>query len=416
MGRPEASLDSTITRGTIEAARDRIRGSVAVTPCPESIALSELTGCRVFCKLEYLQRTGSFKERGAANALAQLGDEQRRLGVIAASAGNHALALAYHGQRLGIPVTVAMPQFAPLIKAATCRRLGATVIMGGDSFASARAKADELVKSQGLTYVHGFDDPHVIAGQGTLGLEVLEQVPDFDAIIVPLGGCGLMAGVATAIKSTRPGVQVIGVEPARMPSYSAALRAGHPVAIEPQSTLADGLAVGRVGENAFAACRPRVDRVVQADESALALAVLRLVELEKAVVEGAGAASLAALLCGQLDELRGRTVVLPLCGGNIDPITLHRVIEHGMAVDGLLHAMHLQISDRPGGLATLTRLFADAGASIHDIRHDRIFAGPDVSQVRAQVVVETRDSEHFDEVCQRLKAHGFDPRCSEACG
>ena len=404
-----------ISRETIEAARLRIAGMVAMTPCPESIALSELTGCRVFCKLEYLQRTGSFKERGAANALAQLGDKQRHRGVVAASAGNHALALAYHGAKLHIPVTVVMPRFAPLIKAATCRRLGANVVSHGDSFVEARRRADQLVAEQGLTYVHGYDDPHVIEGQGTLGLEVLDQVPQFDAIIVPLGGAGLMAGVATAIKASHPQVRVIGVEAARMPSYSAALEVGRPVMVEAQSTLADGLAVGRVGDNAFAASRDLMDRVVQADESELALAILRLVELEKAVVEGAGASPFAALLSGQLDDLRGKTVVLPLCGGNIDPLTLHRVIDHGLAIDGRLHALHIQISDRPGGLAQLTRAFAESGASINDIRHDRIFAGPDVARVRAQVVIETRDAEHYREVCQCLKAHGFDPQCSETC-
>jgi threonine dehydratase len=396
------SSPSRISPAAIAAAGDRIAGAVAVTPCPQSIALSDLTGCRVFCKLDYLQRTGSFKERGAANALLQLTPDQQSRGVIAASAGNHALALAWHGQRLAIPVTVVMPRFAPLIKAATCRRLGARVVSHGDSFAQARAHADELVQAEHLTYVHGFDDPHVIAGQGTLGLELLEQVPDLHAVIVPVGGGGLIAGVATAIKAQRPDIQIIGVEPQRMPSFTAALNAGQPVTVAAQPTLADGLAVGRVGDNAFAAARDKVDRVVCVDEGHLALAVLRLLELEKAVVEGAGAASLAALLSGALPELGGKTVALPLCGGNIDPITLHRVIAHGLAADGRLHHLTITISDRPGGLAALTRVLADADASIQDIRHDRAFSGPDVASVRVEVILETRDREHFQAVCQAL--------------
>ncbi len=398
---------SPVSRDAIDAARTRLAGMVAVTPCPESIALSELTGCHIRCKLEYLQRSGSFKERGAANALALLDPQHRRCGVIAASAGNHALALAHHGRRLDIPVTVVMPRFAPLVKAAACRRLKATVVLWGDSFAEARQRADELAQDQGLTYIHGYDDASVIAGQGTLGLEVLDQAPELDALVVPIGGAGLIAGVAVAVKATHPGVKIIGVEPTRAPSYTAALQAGGPVPIEPQPTLADGLAVGRVGDNAFTASRTLVDRVIQVDEAALALAMLRLLELEKAVVEGAGAAPLAAILSGQLDELKGQNVVLPLCGGNVDPATLHRVIEHGLAADGRLHRLQINISDRPGGLAELTRALADAGASVQDIRHDRAFAGPDMARVVVHVVIETDDHQHHASVCRQLLSHGF---------
>lgn len=391
----------------IESARRGLAGAVAMTPCPESIALSELIGCRVFCKLDYLQRTGSFKERGAACALAQLDAAQRQRGVIAASAGNHALALAYHGQRLGIPVTVVMPRHAPLIKLATCRRLAARVVCEGESFDDARQHAHDLARQQGLTYVHGFDDLHVIAGQGTIALEMLEQVPDADAVIVPIGGGGLIAGVATVVKRLRPTMAVIGVEPARMPSFTAALTGGAPTPVAYEPTLADGLAVRCVGVRAWAACRELVDRVVQVDEAALALAILRLLELEKAVVEGAAAAPLAALLGGELAELRGRTVLLPLCGGNIDPLVLHRVIELGLAADGRLHQLHVHVSDRPGGLAELTAVLAGSGASIHDVRHDRIFAGPDVARVAVELILETRDREHFELVCRDLSDHRF---------
>ncbi len=383
-----------ITLEDVKAAGERIAGAVVVTPCNESEALSEVAGCRLFCKLEYLQRTGSFKERGAANALIRLEPDRRRRGVIAASAGNHALALAYHGRRLGIPVTVVMPRFAPLIKASTCERLGATLVRHGSSFAEARTRADELAGQHGLAYVHGYDDPDVIAGQGTLGCEFIEQVPDLDALVIPAGGCGLLAGVAAAVKALRPGIRIVAVEPERMPSLTRAIEAGTPVPVGPCSTLADGLAVGKVGERAFATARDLIDQVVTVSEGELALAVLRLLELEKSVVEGAGAAPLAALLARKLPELRGCRVGIPLCGGNIDPLVLRRVIEHGLAADGRLCRFTATISDRPGGLAELTRVVAETGASIQDVRHDRTFAGPDVASVEVAMIAETRDKRH----------------------
>ena len=249
-----------LTFDDILQARQRIADAVYVTPCAESGPLSELCGCQVFCKLEYLQRTGSFKERGARNALVQLPQDKQHRGVIAASAGNHALALAFHGAQLKIPVTVVMPQFAPLIKQTRCRRKGATVILHGETFAEARARADEIAAERSLTYIHGYDDPDIIAGQGTMGLEILEQVPNIDAVIVPIGGAGLIAGVSLAIKHLQPRVQIIGIEPEHAANYSAAVAAGQPVNIKLKPTLADGLAVGRVGANAFAIARDRVDR------------------------------------------------------------------------------------------------------------------------------------------------------------
>lgn len=398
----------SITYDDIVAARERIAPVLAPTPCPASMALSQLTGCNIWCKLDFLQPTGSFKERGVANALQMLTPDQQRRGVVAASAGNHALAMAYHGRRLGIPVTVVMPRNAPLIKVARCRSFGAAVECVGETFGQARQRADELVQEREATYLHGFDDPHVIAGQGTMALEVLEQVSALDAILVPVGGGGLIAGVAVAMKHDRPDVQVIGVEPARSAGYTAALAAGGPVAIDTRPTLADGLAVGRVGDLAYTTSCPCVDRVVQVDERELALAILRLMEMEKAVVEGAAAAPLAALLGDHLEELRGKNVVLPLCGGNIDPLTLRRVIEHGLAADGRLHRLQVHVSDRPGGLAAFATAMADAGVSIQDIRHDRIFAGPDVAQVRVVAVVETRDRAHLDEAIAHLQRRGID--------
>ena len=396
-----------VTLSAIRAAARRIAGGIIESPCPQSVALSDLTGSQVYCKLDNLQRTGSFKERGARNALLQLTPAQRRRGVIAASAGNHALGLAYHGKLLGIPVTVVMPDYAPLIKITTCQRLGAHVVVRGRDFAEARAEADTRVQAAGLTYVHGFDAPAIIAGQGTMALEILRQVPDVEAVVAPIGGAGLIAGLAVALKALRPRVQVIGVESAATASFTAALAAGAPVAIPRRSTLADGLAVLKVGQNSFALAREHVDRVVTVTEDWIALAILRMAELEKAVVEGAAAAPLAALMAGRLPELAGHRVVLTICGGNIDPTILSRVIEKGLVADGRLARLTVLISDRPGGLAALTHVIAEAGASIKDIAHDRAFSGPDVSAVHAVCTVETRDRAHVAALRRALRRAGF---------
>lgn len=396
-----------VTLASIRSARRRIAGGVVVTPCPESIPLSEVTGARIYCKLDNQQRTGSFKERGARNALLRLGRRQKKFGVIAASAGNHALGLAYHGRLLGIPITVVMPDYAPLIKISTCRRLGAQVLVAGRDFAEARKEADRIAASEGLTYIHGFDDPDIIAGQGTMALEILEQVKDADAIICPIGGAGLLAGLAVATRALRPRVKIIGVESMATASFTAALKAGRPVTIPRRATLADGLAVLRVGDNAFAIARQHVDLVVRVSEDWIALAILRLVELEKTVVEGAAAAPLAALMAGLLPGLQGKKVVLTICGGNIDPAILSRVIEKGLVHDGRLNRFTVNISDRPGGLAEITRVIAGCGASIKDIVHDRAFSGPDVSAVNAICTVETRDHAHVRELHRTLRKHGF---------
>lgn len=397
-----------LTLADIEAARRRIAEGIPLTPCNSSLPLSELTGCRVHCKRDYFQRTGSFKERGARNALLLLDEARRRRGVIAASAGNHALGLAYHGGLLGIPVTVVMPVNAPLVKVATCRRLGARVVLHGDCFGDARTRADELAQEERLTYVHGFDDPGVIAGQGTIGLEILEQVPDVEAILIPAGGGGLLAGIAIAVKALRPEVKLLAVESDHAPSLTAALAAGRPVTVEARPTLADGLAVGRVGDLAFRLAQPRLDGIATVDEEALALAIFRLLELEKCVVEGAAAAPLAALLRHRFPELSGKRVVLVLAGGNIDLNLLDRVIEIGLVADGRLCRFTAVISDRPGALAKLASVIAGAGASIKDITHDRIFSGPDVSRVRATCVVETTDAGHIERLLAAVGEAGIE--------
>jgi threonine dehydratase len=397
-----------VTFTDIEAARERIKGAVYYSPCPSSIPLSELTGMDVYCKLDNQQRTGSFKERGARNALSQLPDEQKKRGVIAASAGNHAQALAYQGKLLSVPATVVMPKHAPLIKVNNCQKLGADVVLYGKDFGEAKTRAHEIAAERGLAYIDGYDDPAIIAGQGTMGLEILEQVPELDAVIVPVGGAGMLAGVALAIKTKRPSAKIVAVEAENVASFSAAMEAGKPTRIALRPTLADGLAIPQVGSNAFEIARSRVDETVMVSEEEIALSILRIVELEKGVVEGAAATPLAACLSGKLSNLTGKRVVLLLCGGNIDPNVLSRVIERGLVADGRLCRFTAVISDRPGGLADLAAEIAATGASVKQVVHDRAFAGSDVSAVHVLCTVETRNHKHLTELRENLRAHGVE--------
>jgi threonine dehydratase len=404
--RQQSRADFVVTFHDIEGARERIADEVYYSPCQPSIALSEITGMEIFCKFDNLQRTGSFKERGARNALAQLSADQQKRGVIAASAGNHAQALAYQGKLLGIPATVVMPKFAPLVKVSNCQKLGATVVLHGRDFGEAKAHADKIAKEKSLAYIDGYDDPSIIAGQGTMGLEIVEQTPDLEAVVIPVGGAGLIAGVSLAVKTLRPSAKVIAVEAEKVASFSAALEAGKPTAIAMHPTLADGLSIPQVGSNAFQIAKPLVDLAVTVTEEQIALAILRLVELEKSVVEGAAATPLAACMSGKLKDLAGKRVVLLLCGGNIDPNVLSRVIERGLVADGRLGRFTAVISDRPGGLADLAAQIASTGASIKQILHDRAFASPDVSAVNVLCTVETRNHQHLAELRALLKSHG----------
>jgi len=363
---------------------------------------------QIFCKLDNLQRTGSFKERGARNALSQLSSEQKKRGVIAASAGNHAQALAYQGKLLGIPASVVMPQYAPLIKVNNCQKLAANVISKGKDFAEAKAHAHELAEKNGLAYIDGYDDPSIIAGQGTMGLEILEQVSDVDAIIVPVGGGGLIAGVSLAVKNLRPNIRIVAVEGETVASFSVAMAEGKPTKIALHPTLADGLAIPQVGAYAFEIAHKLVDETITVTEEQIAIAILRLVELEKSVVEGAAATPLAATLSGKLRHLEGKRVVLLLCGGNIDPNVLSRVIERGLVADGRLCRFSAVISDRPGGLADLTGQIAASGASIKQVVHDRAFASSDVSTVSVLCTVETRNHEHLAQLRAQLKSRGVE--------
>lgn len=396
-----------VSAADVQAAAQRIAGGVSHTDLSLAESLSAKLGAALYLKHEHRQRTGSFKERGARNALKLLDADQARRGVVAASAGNHALALARHGKLLGIPVTVVMPRFAPMIKVERCRYYGAKVVQHGEHLLEAKDKADQLAAAEGLRYINGYDDPAIIAGAGTVALEMLGARPELDVLVVPIGGGGLIAGMALVAKHLNPGVRVVGVEPANAASYSAALAAGRPVKAEMRPTLADGLSVATVGSNAFAICRRLVDEVVLVGEEEVALAILRLVELEKAVVEGAGAAGLAAVLAGKVAGIAGKNVGIPLCGGNIDSNMLGRIIQRGLAVDGRLCRFSAHISDRPGGLAMFARTLADEGASIVDITHDRVFGGDEVANVSVLCTVETRNAEHIAALKARLDAAGF---------
>ncbi|XP_025111403.1 uncharacterized protein LOC112574492 [Pomacea canaliculata] len=386
----------------ISTAAYKIRDGIQQTPCTKS-QMSQSLGMELYFKKEFLQFTGSFKERGARFTLLQLSPEQQEAGVVAASAGNHALALSYHGHSLGIPVTVVMPIVAPIMKLSACRQFGANVIVKGDDIGESKKYAMCLAKKKGLVYINGYDHPHILAGQGTIGLEILSQVPDIDACIVPVGGGGLIAGIAVAIKTLNPNVKIIGVESERCASFSAALKAGKPVYTKSCSTLADGLAVPTIGVNAFHTSKTLIDKMLIVKEAFIALAILRLIEQEKAVVEGAGAAGLAAIIQGLVPELKGKKVVALLCGGNIDTTALGRVLERGLATEGRLVRFVVTVSDRPGGIAELTKIIADLGVSIKDILHERAWLKSDVFSVQVKCVVETTDIEHSRRLEKRLR-------------
>ena len=392
---------------SIQAAAKRIAGAIYRSPCPYSLLLSRLCGCNIYCKFDHLQITGSFKERGARNKLMQLSPEQRKAGVVAASAGNHALGLAYHGQLLGIPVTVIMPKWAPIIKVSNCRAFGAEVRLEGESFGDAYKRAQALAAETKKLFIPGFDDPDIIAGQGTMGLEIVEDVPNLDAVIVPVGGGGLLAGVGVAVKALRPQARVIGVESNSAPTLQASLNAGHVVRIDTKPTLADGLAVAELGKECFEPIRQTMDELVMVDEPQIASAVLRLLEMEKTVVEGAGAVSLAAAM-QRAPELAGKNVVICLTGGNIDVNLISRIIERGLANDGRLCRALIYISDRPGSLANLLTVIASTGASIKEVSHDRNFGPADVARVAVLVTMETRDFDHIRHIQQTLRGKGYE--------
>src|SRR5688572_6592451 len=401
------AMSRDVPLDAIRAARERIKDEIYHSPCPYSLALSRLTGCEIYCKMDHLQATGSFKERGARNKLKQLTDAQKKSGVIAASAGNHALALAYHGRDLGVGVTVVMPKYAPIVKVSNCRSFGANVVLHGDSFQQAKDHALAIAEEKRLVYVHGFDDEDIVAGAGTLGLEILEDVPDVDAVIIPIGGGGLISGVGTAIKALKPNVRIIGVEPKNAPTMYDSLRRGVVMRVTTQPTLADGLAVGEAGKLCFDITRRVMDELVMLDEVQIATAVRRLLEREEIGVEGAGATPLARARV-RAAQLEGKKVVLLLAGGNIDVNIISRIIERRLAADGRLCRITAYVSDRPGSLARLLSIIANTGASIKEVHHDRNFGPADIARVAISCTMETRDFQHIEEIHKALREAGIE--------
>lgn len=390
----------------IVAARERIRSGVVETGCRASLALAARGRGRFHLKAEFRQRTGSFKDRGSLHKLLRLDAGAREAGVVAASAGNHAQALAYHAARLGVACTIVMPDHAPLIKVANTRGYGARVIQTGETLSDGMALVDRLVDREGLTPVHAFDDLDVMAGQGTIGLEILEQVEDLTAVIVPIGGGGLISGIATVVKARRPGVRVIGVEAAASPGARESLAAGAPVHLERSDTLADGIAVKRIGDITFPHVRALVDEVVLVDEEEITRAIFFLLEAENVMVEGGGAVSVAAVLEGKIDLRPSDVTVCILSGGNIDMNMVSRVIDRALWADGRLARLAVVVRDRPGYLNEVTALVAIEGANVLHIEHTRAFGDISVGQVGIELTIETRGRDHIATILAKLRELG----------
>lgn len=397
-----------IDLAAIQAARARLQGQVHKTPFTHSRTLSDILGAEIWLKFENLQFTASFKERGALNRMLALTPQERSKGVIAVSAGNHAQGVAYHAQRMGVPAVIVMPRITPTVKVANTRRFGAEVVLHGDTFDDAKAHGYELVRERGLIMIHPYDDEAVIAGQGTLALEMLEDKPDLDAMVIAIGGGGLISGIATAAKAIKPGIEIVGVQTERFPSMYAAVKgasmtAGH-------YTIAEGIAVKSPGAITQEIVRRAVDRIELVSESDIEHAIVVLLEIEKTVVEGAGAAGLAALLRDQAEggqRFHGKRVALVLTGGNIDPLMLGELIERGMVRAGRLARIRVDLRDLPGALAHATKLIADAQANITEVHHQRAFTALPVRNVEVDFVLQTRGPEHIQEVIDVLNAAGF---------
>jgi threonine dehydratase len=390
----------------IQAALERIRADIRVSPCPRSETFSGLSNNSIFLKLDNQQRTGAFKERGALNKLLTLNAEERSRGVIAASAGNHAQGVAYHAGRHKIHARIVMPLPTPLTKVSATRAYGAEVLLHGANYDEAYEKAVEQSKAERLTLIHAFDDDAVIAGQGTLGLEILQQHPSIDAIVAPIGGGGLIGGIACAVKETNPAVQIFGVQPARIPSMKAAVTAGKPVTLESAKTIADGIAVRRAGERTLPLVQKYVDGIVTVEEEEIANAILLLLEREKTLAEGAGAAAIAAVLNRKL-PLQGKRVAVLVCGGNIDVTLLSRIIERGLVKDGRLVRLRVHLPDYPGALHRLTGILADHRANIVETAYDRAYHGVNLGDTAIDITMETRGPDHIAELLAALVSAGY---------
>jgi threonine dehydratase len=394
----------TVRLKGIHAAARAIDGQIVHTPCLHSRTLSEVTGAEIYLKFENLQFTASFKERGALVKLLSLTAAQRRRGVITASAGNHAQGVAYHARRLGVPATVVMPRFTPQVKVTRTRGFGAEVVLHGDNFDAARIFAVQLAAEREQQFVHPYDDEKIVAGQGTIALEMLAAYPDLDMLVVPVGGGGLISGIAVAARALRSRLRVIGVETARFPSMHAALR-GRPAKYGTH-TIADGIAVKQAGELTLPIVRRLVDDVILLDESVIEEAIVMLLEIEKTVAEGAGAAALGAVLRHRR-RFAGKKVGLIISGGNIDPLLLADIIQRGLVRSGRLVRLCVDMSDLPGSLAQVTACVAAAGANIEEIHHQRAFTDLPPQSAEVELVLQTRDRRHIARVVAALAAAGF---------
>jgi threonine dehydratase len=390
----------------IEEARERIREQIYLSPFPHSETISQMTGNRIFFKLENLQLTGSFKERGALNRLLTLTGEEARNGVIAASAGNHGMAVAYHSRRLHLNAKIVMPISAPLIKVTRVRQYGAETLLHGNDYDAAYDEAVRLSRASGPCFISAFDDPWVIAGQGTIGIELYEQNPDLEVVLVPVGGGGLIAGIALALKTLLPKVRIIGVQAEAVSSMKAALERGAPAQLAPATTIADGIAVRIVGALPFQLVQCYVDEIVTVNEREIANAVLLLLEIEKTVAEGAAAVPLAALVNKKI-PVTGKNIGLIVSGGNIDMNLISRIIETGLVQDGRLSRFAIIISDRPGSLARLAQRVADLGANILQITHSRSFGQMAIGETEVELILETAGPEHIERIYSALSADKF---------
>jgi threonine dehydratase len=397
-----------VTLSDIQAARQRLGHAIYKSPCPHSITLSRLCGRNTYFKLENLQMTGSFKERGALNKLLQLSPAECEAGVIAASAGNHAQGVAHHATRLGIRSVIVMPKATPLVKVSNTRDLGGEVVLHGANYDEALAQAKLLSAEHGFTFIHAFDDEAIIAGQGTIGLELLKEETSFDAVVVPIGGGGLISGIATAIKESRPNVCIIGVEPENFAAMKAAIEEGRIIEIPSRPTIADGLAVKRAGQITSEIVRRYVDEIVTVSEDEIASAILKLLEIEKTVVEGGGAAGLAALLFGKIKGLEGKNVAVVISGGNIDPNLLSKIIERGLAKDGRMVRIRAMMRDRPGELARICQHVANVGANILEVEHNRAFSNLEVGGVEIDLTLEARGHDHVNQLLEALREDGIE--------
>ncbi|MHB8528568.1 MAG: threonine ammonia-lyase [Caulobacteraceae bacterium] len=398
----------TLTLDDVQAAAARIAGHVERTPCRHSKTLSEITGAEVWVKFENLQFTASYKERGALNKLSQLSPDERARGVIAASAGNHAQGLAFHGERLGVPVTIVMPRGTPHVKVQQTRDFGATVVIEGESFDQAHEHALELGAERSLVFVHPFDDFDVMAGQGTIALEMLEDAPDLEILPIPIGGGGLIAGVATAAKALKPDIRILGFEAAMYPSFTGRMRG----LAAPQGggqTIAEGIAVKEVGRRNYDVARPLIDEVLLLEEPFFERAVALYCNVEKTVTEGAGAASLAALLAYP-ERFRGRKCGLIITGGNIDPRLLASVLTRELVRAQRLVSLRIVGDDRPGLLATVSSVVGGLGGNIIEVAHNRLALDVPAKGAEFDLMVETRDAQHTQEIMDALRERGYPPR------